>query len=320
VAGIIVTGGAGFIGCNLVRALNERGRADILIVDEPLTGPRQRNLEGLRFADFAEKDPFRAGVLGGKISAPEVVFHLGACSRTTESDAAFLMDNNCLYSRQLCEWSLRKGARFIAASSAATYGDGRMGYSDRDETTLRLRPMNAYGRSKHAFDVWALQGGLFDRIVALKYFNVFGPRESHKGDMCSVVLKAFREIGETGRVRLFRSHKPEYADGEQDRDFVYVKDAVDVTLWFQEHPGVSGLFNCGTGRARTWNDLARAVFDAMGLPPRIEYVEMPEGLRGQYQYHTRAEMEKLRRAGYAREFHSLEEGVRDYVRGYLMGG
>jgi len=315
---IVVTGGAGFIGCNLVLALNRAGEEDILVVDEPDVDLKRHNLSGLRFKDYVDKDVFRAGFKAGRLGVPEVVFHLGACSSTTEADADYLADNNYRYSRELCEWCLRNGVRYIGASSAATYGDGSLGYSDRDDVTPTLRPLNPYGVSKQMFDTWALRAGLFDRIVGLKYFNVYGPREYHKGDMRSVVHKAFQQVRDTGQVRLFKSCKPQYGHGEQVRDFIYVRDAVAVTAWFRDHPDVSGLFNCGTGRARTWNDLAVAVFSAMGRPVKIEYIDMPEELREQYQYHTEADMTKLREAGYSEPFTTLEEGIRDYVQNYLL--
>lgn len=314
----IVTGGAGFIGSNIIAALNERGEEDILVVDHLGQSEKWRNLVGLRFADYREKDDFRAAVQFDRLETVDAVFHMGACSSTTESNASYLVDNNYRYTRELCEWCLEHDVRFIYASSGATYGDGSLGYSDDDETTLRLRPLNMYGFSKHMFDLWALRRGLFDRIVGLKFFNVFGPREDHKGEMRSVVNKAFHQIMENGEAKLFRSYRADYKDGEQVRDFVYVKDAVNVALWFADHPDVSGLFNCGTGRERTWNDLARAVFAAVGRPPKIVYVDMPDYLQGKYQYHTVADMTKLREAGYREPFTELEEGVRDYVQTWLL--
>jgi ADP-L-glycero-D-manno-heptose 6-epimerase len=248
------------------------------------------------------------------------VIHLGACSATTERDADFLLRNNYQYTRELCEWSLRNGARFIYASSAATYGDGRHGYSDEDSNTRQLRPLNMYGYSKHMFDLWAMKNALFDRIVGLKYFNVYGPYEDHKGDMRSVVHKSFGQIVREGEVQLFKSYRPDYADGEQKRDFIYVKDAVNVTLHFLDHRAEGGLFNCGTGEARTWKDLASAVFAAMGRPVNIRMVEMPESLREKYQYFTQSDVRKLRQAGYEAPFTSLEQGVADYVKNYLQPG
>ncbi len=228
-----------------------------------------------------------------------------------------MLDNNYHYTRELCEWSLKRGARFVYASSAATYGDGAQGYSDEDAGTPSLLPLNMYGMSKHLFDLWALRNGVMGRIAGLKYFNVYGPGEDHKGDMRSVIHKAFGQIREGGVVKLFKSYRPDYPHGEQVRDFVYVKDAVDVTLFCGENEKASGLFNCGTGQARSWVDLAKAVFAAMKLEPNIEFIEMPLSLRSKYQYFTQAEMGKIRAAGYSKAFTSLEDGIREYVQGYL---
>ncbi len=314
---VIVTGGAGFIGSQVVRELNRRGADDILVVDHLGTSDKWRNLVGLRFADYLEKDDLLRRIGDGSLDPPQAVFHLGACSATTERDASYLAANNFAYTRDLCAWCLEHGTRFVYASSAATYGDGSQGYSDADEVTPTLRPLNMYGYSKHMFDLWALRRDAFKLIAGLKYFNVYGPGEAHKGDMRSVVHKAWGQIRERGYVELFRSHREAYEDGGQVRDFIYVKDAVDVTLWLGERREVSGLFNCGTGEARSWNDLAAAVFRALGRDPDIRYIEMPEALRGKYQYHTQADPRKLRAAGYDRAFTSLEDGVADYVVGHL---
>lgn len=314
---IIVTGGAGFIGSNIVAALNERGFDDILIVDDLAKDEKWKNLVGLKFEDYQDKDEFRAAVQYDRLGRIGTIFHMGACSSTTETNASFLADNNYRYTRELCEWCLEHDTRFIYASSAATYGDGALGYSDDEKTTWKLQPLNMYGYSKQMFDLWALRHRVFDRIAGLKYFNVFGAREDHKGDMRSVVHKSYHQILETGEVKLFKSHRPEYRDGEQVRDFVYVRDAVDATLFFHDNPEASGLFNCGTGQARTWNSLVNAVFSAMGRPPKITYIDMPEHLRAKYQYHTQADVRNLRAAGYDKPFTSLEEGVREYVKEWL---
>lgn len=315
---IIVTGGAGFIGANIIRELNARGQDDVVVVDRLRDGVKWRNLLGLNYEDFIDKSVFREKVLSD--AGPnrlEAVIHMGACSATTEDDADYLADNNYRYTRELCTWCLRHGVRFVYASSAATYGDGTLGYDDDHAATPRYRPLNMYGYSKHMFDLWALRSGALDKIAGLKYFNVYGPREEHKGDMRSVVHKAHMQIKETGRVGLFRSYRPEYPDGGQVRDFVYVKDAVDLTLHLVEHRDVNGLFNCGTGEARSWNDLAGAVFAALGREPAIDYIDMPVALRGRYQYHTQADLAKLRASGYDRPFTSLEDGVADYVHTWL---
>lgn len=314
----IVTGGAGFIGSNLVRALNERGEDRILVVDRLGTGEKWTNLRSLRYEDYLDKDDFRALFVDGHFQDAKAVFHLGACSATTERDADYLAENNYAYTRGLCAACLNQGTRFIYASSAATYGDGTQGYCDEDDVTPHLKPLNMYGYSKHMFDLWALRSGLLDQIVGLKYFNVFGPGEAHKGDMRSVVHKAFETIQAEGRMGLFKSYRPEYRDGEQVRDFIFVKDAVDVTLFFMDHPEVSGLFNCGTGQARTWLDLVRGVFAAMDRDPDIHFIDMPETLRGKYQYHTEADVKKLRAAGYDRPFTSLEDGIREYIVNHLL--
>ncbi len=314
----IVTGGAGFIGCNIVAALNARGHDDILIVDAASSPEKQANLNSVRYRECMDKHAFRDAFLAGGIESVDTVFHMGACSSTTERDTAFLEDNNTHYTRQLCEWSLEQGARFIYASSAATYGDGSDGYSDEDACMVAYRPLNPYGESKHAFDRWALDAGLFDRVAGLKYFNVYGPHEDHKGEMRSMVNKAYGQILERGHLGLFKSYKPTFADGEQERDFVYVADAIDVTLFFHDHPDVSGLFNCGTGQARTWVDLATAVFAAMDREADIRMIEMPESIRDQYQYHTQADVTKLRGAGFNAPFTSLEDGVTRYVQDYLV--
>lgn len=318
---IIVTGGAGFIGSALVHELNQRGLDDVLIVDIDDHPEKKKNLESLTYSQFMDRDAFIAAVrenrLPGKVDA---IFHMGACSSTTETDEAFLRANNLEYTRTLAHFALDQGARYIYASSAATYGNGEQGYTDDEAALDTLQPLNPYGHSKHRFDVWARDEGLLKQIVGLKYFNVFGPNEYHKEDMRSMVLKGHLQVKETGRIRLFKSYRPEYADGGQERDFVYIKDAVAMTLFFYDHPEVNGLFNIGSGTARNWNDLARAIFDAMGEKPFIEYIDMPPSIRDQYQYHTCADMRKIREAGYNRSLSSLEEGVRDYIRQYLIPG
>jgi ADP-L-glycero-D-manno-heptose 6-epimerase len=314
---IVVTGAAGFIGRNIVAGLNARGFDHILLVDGLGQQNKWRNLVGLRYEDLLDPEAYLHQVLAEKAPPAEAIIHMGACSATTERDADYLVRNNYQYTRRLCEWCLRHGVRFVYASSAATYGDGSQGYNDDDAATPTLKPLNMYGYSKHMFDLWALRTGLLRQIVGLKFFNVYGPYEDHKADMRSVVHKAYGQILQTGQVQLFKSYRQDYADGEQKRDFIFVQDAVAVTLYFLEHREIGGLFNCGTGLARTWKDLVTAVFTAMGRPPNIQFIEMPEALRGKYQYFTQAETAKLRRSGYARPFTRLEDGVRDYVTNYL---
>jgi ADP-L-glycero-D-manno-heptose 6-epimerase len=320
---ILVTGGAGFIGSALVWALNQRGLTDIVVTDLLGTDEKWRNLVPLRFADYVEAGDFRSRLAAdpkafGRFSA---VFHLGANSSTTEKDAAHLIDNNYAYTKELAAWALAHDARFIYASSAATYGDGAQGMDDKSEDLTALRPLNMYGYSKHLFDLHAQRQGWLKRIVGVKYFNVFGPNEDHKGDMRSLVNKAFGQITATGKLRLFKSHRPDFRDGEQQRDFLYVKDAVEMTIHFAEKaPTAAGLYNLGSGSANTWLALARAIFAAMGREPQVEFIEMPEELRGKYQYFTQADTSKLRGSGYERAMTQLEAAVRDYVQNYLTPG
>lgn len=318
---IIVTGGAGLIGSAVVWALNRRGEEDILVVDHLGTSEKWRNLRALRFRDCLDKADFRARFAADRLPAGDIraIIHLGACSATTELDASYLLDNNYRYSVELAEFALRHGLRFLYASSSATYGDGAQGYADDEDGLDALRPLNMYGYSKHLFDRWIRAHGLFDRFAGFKFTNVFGPNEWHKGDMRSVVCKAFAQIQAEGVVRLFRSYRPDFADGEQRRDFLYVKDAVDMVLFCLDHRLV-GLYNIGSGQAETWNTLAQALFAALGRPPRIEYIPMPETLRDKYQYHTCAAMDKLRAASYQRPTTPLAEAVADYARNYLVPG
>lgn len=320
---ILVTGGAGFIGSALVWALNQRGHHDIVVTDFLGADEKWRNLVPLKFTDYIEADVFRAKLREqssafGRFTA---VFHLGACSATTEKNAAYLADNNFAYTKELAAWSLSQESRFVYASSAATYGDGTQGMNDRDENLHRLRPLNMYGYSKHLFDLHAQRMGWLTRIVGVKYFNVFGPNEDHKGDMRSLVNKAYQQILASGRVQLFRSHKPEFKDGEQMRDFLYVKDAVEMTLHFATHAtSAGGLYNLGSGQANTWLTLTRAIFSALEREPKIDFIDMPEVLRGKYQYFTQADVAKLRESGYQRPMTALGDAVHDYVKNYLVPG
>ena len=318
---ILVTGGAGFIGSALVWALNARGIDDIVVCDILGTDEKWRNLVPLRYADYIEGPVLRSRLQAsqtalGKFSA---VFHLGACSATTERNASYLADNNTAFTRELAGWALGMGARFVYASSAATYGDGSAGMDDKDPAIERLRPLNMYGYSKHLFDLQARRLGWLNRIVGVKYFNVFGPNEEHKADMRSVVSKAHQQIRDSGTISLFKSYDARYRDGCQMRDFLYVKDAVEMTLHFAEKgSGANGLYNLGSGEANTWLSLAGAIFAALEREPKIAFVDMPESLKAKYQYFTQADISKLRAAGYARTITPLSEAVADYVRNYLV--
>ena len=315
---IVVTGGAGFIGSATIWRLNQLGRDDI-IVDDLGTDDKWKNLNGLKFADFFDKYSFLEKIEEDSFPfAIDTVIHLGACSSTTEQDAGYLMNNNFRYSQELVRYFLVRGARFIYASSAATYGSGDSGYNDDESKLDELRPLNMYGYSKHLFDMWIKRERLINKVAGMKYFNVYGPNEYHKDDMRSVVHKAFEQIRDTGGVKLFKSYKSDYKDGEQKRDFIYVKDAVDMTLYFMEHPDKNGIYNIGTGNARTWNDLVTAVFNAMGKPVKIDYVDMSDDLKNKYQYFTEANIDKLKNAGYNKKITSLDDGVADYVQNYLL--
>lgn len=315
---VLVTGGAGFIGSALVWGLNRRGCERLVLVDRLRSTDKWRHLGPLRFQDYLEADELLPRLLNGSLGKFDVVLHMGACSFTTERDATYLIKNNFEFTKFLCHWALETGARFLYASSAATYGDGSGGMSDTDLDLDRLRPLNAYGFSKQLFDRYAWRAGVLDRIVGLKYFNVFGPNEDHKGDMRSVVNKATAQAQAGGAIRLFKSYRREYQDGEQRRDFLYVKDAVAMTLHLAAHPTASGLFNIGSGEAHTWKELALAVFQALGKEPRIDFIDMPEDLRPRYQYYTKADIGKLRAAGFERPVTALDEAVRDYVCNYLV--
>jgi len=314
---IIVTGSAGFIGRNIVAALNGRGHRNIVLIDDLGLTDKWRNLRGLEFSRIIPIDALHGFLAEQSAADVRAIIHMGASSATTERDADYLLSNNYRYTVDLCTWALANNVRMIYASSAATYGDGALGYSDDDTVTPQLRPLNMYGFSKQLVDMWALRSGLLDQLVGLKFFNVYGPYEEHKDDMRSLVSKAYVEVRETGRMRLFKSYREEYRDGEQRRDFVYVDDVVDVVLYFLDNPDKNGLFNCGTSVATSWLDLAHALFETMGVKPDIEFIDMPEAIRDRYQYFTEADGSKLRAAGYPGEFKNVQAGVANYVESFL---
>ena len=317
-ARVLVTGGAGFIGSALIWALNRRGCENIVACDRLGTDEKWRNLTPLRFADYIEADDLLPRLQSGALGKFRLVLHLGACSSTTEPDATFLIRNNFEFTKNLAAWALANKARFVYASSAATYGDGSAGMEDDDSKLQALRPLNMYGYSKHLFDLHAKRAGFLNKIVGLKYFNVFGPNEDHKGDMRSLVHKSYGQVKAEGGIRLFKSYRKEYRDGEQMRDFLYVKDAVAMTLHLAATSKANGLYNIGSGTARTWTDLAKAVFTAMDRSPNIQFIEMPETIRDKYQYFTQADIARLRAASYKASVTLLEDAVADYVRNYLI--
>ena len=314
----IITGGAGFIGSAMLWQLNQQGIDDVVLVDHLGTDDKWRNLVKLTYADYIHRERFRdllqRDALPWKV---EAVIHLGACSDTTEADGDFLMENNFQFSRDICRYALDKGARFIQASSAATYGDGSLGFSDDPDLLPKLRPLNLYAYSKHLLDLWLVRHGLDKVVASLKFFNVYGPNEYHKGEMRSVACKAYKQITKHGDLELFRSTSPDISDGEQKRDFVYVKDCTALMSWLLENRHVNGIHNVGSGRARSFNDLGRAVFSAMQRSCRITYVDMPRMLHGKYQNFTQADMNWLDKVGCPIKMTSLEDGVTDFVQNYL---
>jgi ADP-L-glycero-D-manno-heptose 6-epimerase len=318
---LVVTGGAGLIGSAIIWGLNQLGHQNIWLVDwaEP-DSLKARNITGLAYARHLLPEDFRKMVAerSPELSDISTIFHLGACSSTTETNEAYLNDNNLGLTRELCEWCLDQNVRFVYASSASTYGDGSLGMDDQEEDLEKFQPLNLYGWSKHRFDLLARQNGWLAHIVGLKYFNVYGPNEEHKGEMRSVVSKAYQQISQTAEMTLFKSHHPDYRDGEQMRDFLFVKDAVEMTLWLAENHQANGLFNLGSGQARTWLDLGKSIFSALQTQPNIRFVEMPEILRDKYQYFTEARIDKLRQAGFKDTLFSLEDAVQDYVVNFLV--
>lgn len=321
---IIVTGAAGFIGSCCVRFLNDRGLKNLLLVDDIKKTEKWKNLLNKKCVDFISKDHLFSSLERGEHPI-EAIIHLGACSDTLEPDGNYLMENNFRYTVRLAEYALENNLRFIYASSAATYGDGSLGFIDDHDGLEDLKPLNLYGFSKYYFDFWAKQQGVLDRIVGLKYFNVYGPNENHKGRMASMVYKMLPIVLKENKIRLFKSSDSKnFGDGDQCRDFIYVKDAVRITCDFLEND-LSGIFNIGSGQASTWNALARAVFKAVDKPAHIEYIDMPDDLISQYQNYTCADMRKFKEkmnmsASDAPCRYSIEEGVSDYVKNYLLTG
>ena len=317
---ILLTGAAGFIGSCYLRKLNNLGIDDVLLVDTAAKPDGITNLERKKYRDYVVREAALSGLEAGKFDDVDLIVHMGACSDTTEMDRAFLKRNNLEYSQTLARWALAKGKRFHYASSASVYGDGKAGYKDDDREITKFKPLNPYAESKYAFDSWLIEQKLTGKVVGFRYFNVFGPNEYHKGEMRSMVCKAVDQIRKDGAVRLFATSRPGYADGSEERDFVYVKDVNEAMAYFLESPDKRGIFNIGSGKARTFKDLMLAVFAALGKKPIITYIPMPEKLRGQYQYFTEADLSKLRTAGYKKEFMPLEDSVKDYVQKYLDGG
>lgn len=317
---IIVTGAAGFIGSCMVGYLNRKGLENIVVVDEFSREDKVPNLEGKKFSFKIERDQLFDWLDQHKIRV-SFIYHIGARTDTTEFDYSIHQRLNVEYSQKVWQYCVNRNVPLLYASSAATYGSGDLGYEDDHQLPYKLAPLNPYGISKNEFDKWALeQKKSPPHWFGLKFFNVYGPNEYHKGRMASVIFHSFKQIRETGYVKLFKSHRPDFADGQQLRDFVYVKDVVKVLYWFQRHLPASGLYNLGTGNARSFEDLVRATYAGIGQQPDIRFIDMPEDIRDKYQYFTEARMLKLEKAGYLHPFYTLEEGVMDYVSKYLANG
>lgn len=314
---IVITGAAGFIGSCMAQKMNESGHNELILVDDFTKEQKKRNWAGKQYADKIDRSDFFAWAEANARHI-DLVIHLGARTDTTEMDYSVFEELNVSYTQRMWDFCTRHRVPLLYASSAATYGAGERGYRDDERDIPALQPLNPYGKSKNEIDKWILkQSNTPPQWAGFKFFNVFGPNEYHKGRMASVIFHSFNQIKETGRVRLFRSHRPDFADGEQKRDFVYVKDVVNVLHSFTERPYPSGIYNLGTGCARTFLDLATATFHALGKSPVIDYIDIPADIRDKYQYFTEADMQKLRSAGYKDVFYSLEDGVTDYVSNYL---
>ena len=314
---IILTGAAGFIGSCFLWQLNSMGIDDVILVDTPSHPDGIANLKDKKFKAYVAREELLDRLVKGQLKDVDLIVHLGACADTTEMDTTFLSRNNVEYSKSLAKWALANNKFFHYASSAAIYGNGKAGYGDDDSLIDKYKPLNPYGESKWQFDKWLIQGGITKKVVGYRYFNVFGPNEYHKGEMKSMVCKAHHQIKENGSAKLFATSRKGFEDGSEERDFVYVKDINRVMAFFVEHPDRSGIFNLGTGKARSFKSLAESVFSAMGRTLNIEYIPMPDKLKGQYQYFTQADISKLRQAGYGEEFLTLEKSVSDYVKNYL---
>lgn len=317
---VLITGGAGFIGSALVWGLNRLGCTNIVIADQLGASEKWRHLTPLCFEDYLDGDNLLPRLHRQQLGRFDLVFHMAASSSTTERDLSFLIRNNFELTKDLATWALEQGTRFVYASSAATYGKQAVGVREEESALQHLRPLNAYGFSKWLFDLHAARKGWFTRITGIKYFNIFGPNEDHKADMRSLVCKTWGQVEQTGRLQLFKSHDPRYRDGEQQRDFLYVKDAVAMTVYLATNLQATGLFNVGSGTAHTWLALGQALFRALNREPQFEFIPMPPGLHARYQYVTMANIDKLRGAGYGFPITLLEDAVCDYVTRYLAPG
>ncbi|MDR3092686.1 MAG: ADP-glyceromanno-heptose 6-epimerase [Endomicrobium sp.] len=309
---IILTGGAGFVGSCFLWKLNQEGIKDVLVVDHLDDSEKWKNLVGKSYYDYIQKDAFFNAVISRQVPKPQSIVHLGACSSTIFTDATYYIKNNYEYSKILALWAFELGIPFIYASSAATYGDSEVGYNDDISKLINLSPLNMYGFSKHMFDLWLLNNNYINKVAGIKFFNVFGPNEYHKGDMRSVVCKSYDEVADKGLIKLFKSYNENYSDGGQRRDFIYVKDAINAMYFLFKNPSKTGMFNLGTGKSRTWNDIAKSMFAAVGKKENIEYIDMPDFLKQKYQYFTQAKMDNLKKAGYNKSFMELEDSVKDY--------